>query len=120
MIAPQPPPPPIFVSLQAMADADMAAQHLALVAAIETNYIVMAYRLSHRHGGSSDLFRLAPLAKLTDSPVDRRDEIGKLIGGQLMMTDVAPDYPCCEKRVIDSGFHEHRPAKSWNKYIPPT
>ena len=112
MIAQQPPPPSIFISVQAMAGADMAAQGLALVAAIETNHVVTAHRLSHRHGRCAHHFRFSRLSKLTDSPMDRLDEIGDLIHPQFIMTDVAPHDPSSEKRVIDSGFHKHRSAKS--------
>jgi hypothetical protein len=69
MIAPQPPPLPVFIPVQAMADADMPSQHLAAVAAIETNHVVMAYRLSHRHGGITDFLRLGRLPKLTERPM---------------------------------------------------
>jgi hypothetical protein len=40
MTATQPPPPPILVAGEAVAHADMAAQSLAAVAAIETNHVV--------------------------------------------------------------------------------
>jgi hypothetical protein len=69
MIAPQTPPLPVFIPVQAMADADMPSQHLAAVAAIETNHVVMAYRLFHRHGRSQNLCWLNLLSKLTERPM---------------------------------------------------
>jgi hypothetical protein len=101
-----------------MADADVPSKHLTSITAVKAHYVVPVHRLSHCHGRRSHHFRFPRLPKLANSPVNRRDEIGKLIRGQLMMTNVAADYPCCEKRVIDSGFHEHRPAKSRNDHIP--
>jgi hypothetical protein len=69
----------------------------------------MAYRLPDRDNGSQNLCWLNLLSKLAKRPMDRRDEIGKLIRRQLMMTDVASNNPRREKRVIDSGFHQHCP-----------
>ena len=70
MIAQQPPPPPIFVAGEAVATADVAAQRLAAVAAIETNHVVVAYRLSHRHGRITDFLRLGRLPKSTERSMD--------------------------------------------------
>jgi hypothetical protein len=66
MIVPQAPPLPVFVSVQAVAYADMAAQSLAAVAAIETNHVVMAYRLPDRDRGSQNLCWLNLLSKLAE------------------------------------------------------
>ena len=69
MIAAQTPPPPIFISIQTVADAEVPSQRLAAVAAIETNHIVMAYRLPDRHSRSQNFFRLNLLSKLTERPM---------------------------------------------------
>jgi hypothetical protein len=66
MIAPQPPPPPVFISVQAVPDSEVPSQSLAAVAAIETNHIVMAYRLPYRDGRSQNLCWLNLLPKLTE------------------------------------------------------
>jgi hypothetical protein len=69
MIAQQLPPPPIFISVQTVADADVPSKRLTSMTALKAHHIVMAYRLSHRHGGSSDLFRLGRLPELTEHPM---------------------------------------------------
>ena len=66
MIAPQPPPPPVFISVQAVPDSEVPSQSLAAVAAIETNHIVMAYRLPDRHSRRQNLCWLNLLSKLTE------------------------------------------------------
>ena len=69
MIAPQAPPPPILIPVQAVAHADMAAQSLATIAAIKTDHVVMADRLPDRYGRSQNLCWLNLLSKLTERPM---------------------------------------------------
>jgi hypothetical protein len=69
VIASQPPPPPIFIPGEAVADAKVPSQSLAAMPAIETNHIVMAYRLPDRHSRSPHRLRLWRLAKLTERPM---------------------------------------------------
>jgi hypothetical protein len=69
MIAPQPPSPPVFISVQIVADAEVPSQSLATITAVKTHHIVMAYRLSHRHGRITDFLRLVRLPKLTERPM---------------------------------------------------
>ena len=69
MIAPQPPPPSIFISIQAVTDAEVPSQRLAAVATVKTHHIVMAYRLPYRDGRSQNLCWLNWLSKLTERPM---------------------------------------------------
>jgi hypothetical protein len=55
MIAPEPPPWPVFILAQSVAGADVPSQRFAPVAAIETNLIVSMHGSSHRHCGSEKL-----------------------------------------------------------------
>ena len=75
MIAPQPPPPQVFIAAQAVAGADMPSQRLSPVAAIETNHIVPMHGSSHRHSRSQNLFWLGRLSKLTDRPMNRGNQV---------------------------------------------
>ena len=65
MIAPQTPPLSVLIAAEAMAGADVAAQRLGSVAAIEANHIVRAHRLPNRDSWGSDFLRLGRLPKLT-------------------------------------------------------
>ena len=47
MTAPQPPPLPVFIPVQAVAGADMPSQRLPPVATIETNHVVPVDGPSH-------------------------------------------------------------------------
>ena len=91
MIAPQAPPLLVFFPAQAVAGADVPSQRLAPVAAIETSHIVPVHGSSHRDGRSPNLFRLIRLSKLTDRPMNRGNQMGKLIRPELMMPHVASD-----------------------------
>ena len=55
MIAPQPPPLPVFIPAQAMPGRDVPSQRLAPVATIETSHIVPVDGPSNRHSGSENL-----------------------------------------------------------------
>jgi len=79
MTAPQPPPLPVFIPVQAVAGADMPSQRLPPVATIETNHVVPVDGPSHRHSGTENLVWLGSLSKLTDRPVNGGNQIGKLI-----------------------------------------
>ena len=68
MIAPQPPPPPVFISVQAVADSEVPSQSLSTIAAIETNHVEMAHRLPDRHSRIQNLF-LNLLSKLAECPM---------------------------------------------------
>jgi hypothetical protein len=91
MIAPQPPPPQVFIAAQAVAGADVPSQRLPPVATIETNHIVPMDGSSHRHGRSENLVWFWRLSKLTDRPVNRGNQIEKLIRPQPMVPHVAHD-----------------------------
>jgi len=91
MIALEPPPLPIFISAQAMPSADVPSQRLAPVAAIETSHIVPMHGSSHRDSRSPNFFRLIRPSKLTDRPMNRGNQIGKLIRLQPMMPHVTLD-----------------------------
>jgi len=69
MIAPQPPPPPVFISVQTVADAEVPSQSLATITAVKTHHIVMADRLPNRHSRSQNLCWLNWLSKLTERPM---------------------------------------------------
>jgi hypothetical protein len=66
MIAPQPPPLPILIPGQAVADTDMPSQRLAAIAAVKTRHIVVANRLPYRDSRSQNLWWLNLLPKLTE------------------------------------------------------
>ena len=66
MIAPQTPPLPVFIPVQAMADAEMPSQHLAAVATVKAHHIIMAHRLPDRHSRGQNLCWLSLLSKLAD------------------------------------------------------
>jgi hypothetical protein len=66
MIAPQPPPPPVFISVQAVADSEVPSQSLSTIAAIETDHVVVADRLPDRDSRSQNLCWLNLLPKLTE------------------------------------------------------
>jgi len=70
MIAPQTPPLPVFLCVQAVADAEVPPQRLAAVAAIKTHHVVMADRLPDRHSRSRNLWWLNLLSKLTERPMN--------------------------------------------------
>jgi hypothetical protein len=91
MVAPQPPPLPVFFPAQAVAGADVPSQSLAPVAAIETSHMVAVDGPSHRHSGGENLVRFGRLSKLTDRPMNGGNQIGKLIGLQPMVPDIALD-----------------------------
>jgi hypothetical protein len=91
MIAPQTPPLPVFIPAQAVAGADVPSQRLAPVAAIETSHIVPMDGSSHRDSRSENLLWLRRLSKLTDRPMNRGNQIGKLIRPEPMMPHVASD-----------------------------
>jgi len=91
MIAPQPPPPQVFIAAQAVPGADVPPQRLPPVATIETNHIVPMHGSSHRDSRSPNIFRLNRLSKLTDRPMNRSNQIGKLIRPQPMVPHVAHD-----------------------------
>ena len=79
MTAPQPPPLPVFIPVQAVAGADVPSQRLRSVAAIETSHIVPMHGSSHRDSRRENLVWLGRLSKLTDRPVNGGNQIGKLI-----------------------------------------
>jgi hypothetical protein len=91
MIAAQPPPLPVFISAQTVPGADMPSQRLPPVAAIEANYIVPVHGTTHRHSGNENLRWFGWLSKLTDRPVNRGNQFGKLIWPQPMVPDIALD-----------------------------
>jgi hypothetical protein len=91
MIAPQPPPLPVFISAQTVLGADMPSQRLRPVAAIETNHKVPVDGPSHRHSGSENLGWFGRLSKLTDRPMNGGNQIGKLIRPQPLVPHVAHD-----------------------------
>jgi hypothetical protein len=91
MIAPQPPPSPIFISVQAVTDANVTAERLAAVAAIQTNHIVMAYRLPYRDGRSQrHLGRIGP-SNVSQRSMHGSDEIGKLTCPDSVVPKVTSD-----------------------------
>ena len=79
MTAPQPPPLPVFIPVQAVAGADMPSQRLPPVATIETNHVVPVDRPSHRHSGNENLVWFRWLPKLADRPMNGGNQIRKLI-----------------------------------------
>jgi hypothetical protein len=95
MIAPQSPTPQVFIPIQAMSGADVPSQRPAPIAAIEAHHVVLMNRSPHRHGRGKNFLGLKGLSNLIDSSMDCGDEIGKLIGCDRMMPDVALDDHRC-------------------------
>jgi hypothetical protein len=75
MIAVEPPSPPIFISAQAVADADVPSKRLTSITAVKAHHIVMAYRLSHGHSGHPYLLRRWCLPELTERPIYGCDKL---------------------------------------------
>ena len=91
MIAPQTPPLPVFIPVQAVAGADMPSQRLPPVATIETNHVVPVDGPSHRNGGNKNLVWLGRLSKLTNRPIHGGNQIRQLIGPQPVVPHIALD-----------------------------
>jgi hypothetical protein len=106
MIDPQAPPLSIFISAQTVAHTEVPSQHLTSVTALKAHNVVMAYRLSHRHGRSSDLVRLGGLSKLTERPMYRADKFGQLIRPQPMVPHISSNYFDCQMRTDRFAIHE--------------
>ena len=64
MFIPQPPTLQIIGSAQPMLLTDMTKQQFPPIAAIQTNHIVVAYRLPHWHSGSENFLGLIRSSKL--------------------------------------------------------
>jgi len=99
MIVPQSPTLPVFIPAQAVLSANMPAQRFSPVATIQANHIVLLYGTSHGHSGSTKLFWMIWLSKLTERPVYCPDEICKLTGPYSLMPYIAPDYFCREMSI---------------------
>jgi hypothetical protein len=69
VIAPQPPPPQVFIAVQSMLDADVPSQYLTPVAAIQTHHVIVMNGSAHRHSWDTNFLRLNRLSKLTDRPM---------------------------------------------------
>jgi hypothetical protein len=91
MIAPQPPPLPIFISAQSVPGRDVPSQHLPPIAAVETNHVVPMHGSPHRYNGSENHFWFRGLSKLTNRPMNGANQIRKLIRPQPMVPDIALD-----------------------------
>ena len=79
MIAPQPPPLPVFLMAQTVPGADMSSQRLSPVAAIKANHIVPVHGTTHRYSRRENFLRFGRLSKMTDRLMNRGNQIGKLI-----------------------------------------
>jgi hypothetical protein len=69
MIASQAPSLPVFVTGEAVAGADVAAQCLGSITAIKAHDIISMYGSSHRHRRNPHLLGFWRLSKLTHCPM---------------------------------------------------
>ena len=99
MIVPQPPTLQVFIPTQIVPCANVPAERFPPVATIQANHIILVYGTSHGHSGSTNLFWMIRLSKLTERPVYCRDEICKLTGPYSLMPYIAPDYFCREMSI---------------------
>ena len=88
MVAPQTPALPIFIPGQAVAHADMAAERLAPVAAIQADHPILTHRSPHRYRRSQrHLGRIGPFS-LSQGSMYGSDQIRKLTCADSMMPKV--------------------------------
>ena len=101
----QPPAPQILIPAQAVSAADVAAKGFPPVAAIEANHIVVPHGLAHRDSGGEHFFDRSLSSKLAKASVHGGDEVRKLTSPDCIMSQVAPDDFCREKRIDALGIH---------------
>jgi hypothetical protein len=75
----------------------MALQHLAFPAAVHADHVIAVHGSPGRDRWSSlgDGFRRR-FTELTERPMDGRDQGRKLIGGDLIVSEIAANNPPCE------------------------
>ena len=86
MIGLQSPAFQIFIPAQAMSAANVAAEGLTSMTAIQANHVVVTNRLAHRNGGGQHFFDRSLPSKLTKALVHGGDEVRKLTGPNCIMS----------------------------------
>ena len=113
MIASQPPPPSVFIRAQAMASADVAAECLAPIAAIQANHVILMNGSPYRHGGNQNFLCLNGLSELTQRMINCGNQVRKLLWSQRVVPNVAADDHRRGMWVGLFGIHDHPFALSW-------
>src|SRR5581483_9863461 len=78
----------ILLAGHLVARRQVAAQHLALPAAVEADDRVALHRTAHRHRGRQDRRRWRDLTKRIKAAIDRSDEFGDLLRRQRVMRQI--------------------------------
>ena len=113
MIASQLPPPSVFIRAQAMASADVAAECLAPIAAIQANHVILMNGSPYRHGGNQNFLCLNGLSELTQRMINCGNQVRKLLWSQRVVPNVAADDHSRGMRGGLFGIHAHPFALSW-------
>jgi hypothetical protein len=90
---------------------NMAAKCDCPEATIQAYDIIPLNRSPDRDGRSPYLFFLSILTQVPDGLMNCRDEVGKLAGGEFMMTDVFAHDLGCEVRLVSIGVHTGIPKR---------
>ena len=89
----------IFIRAQTMPCADVSTKHLGAVAAIETDHILVAYRLPYRHSRYQNFFGLTRPSKPSKRSMNRRNEFRDLTRSNRMMPNITLDDSGGEMRI---------------------
>jgi hypothetical protein len=106
MIAPQPPPPQVLISAEAVLAVDVPSQRLPSVAAVQTDHKLLAHGTSYRHSRGQDLLGLNALSKLAERLMHGSDDLRKFLRSHSMLPYVAPDDLRGENWISTFNIHD--------------